>query len=87
MSSNRSYVAQKKDIKTLLDNPKITFVLGKPHNIPSLTLNRRSRFGQGHPVRQTRGRVRLHAHLRGRPDARRKGPSNYNDHYSNALTI
>ena len=24
----RSYVAQKKDIKTLLDNPKITFVLG-----------------------------------------------------------
>jgi hypothetical protein len=27
--SKRSYVAQKKDIKTLLDNPKITFVLGK----------------------------------------------------------
>lgn len=25
----RSYVAHKKDIKTLLDNPKITFVLGK----------------------------------------------------------
>ena len=50
MSSNRSYVAQKKDIKTLLDNPKITFVLGKLH-ILSITLNRRSRFRQGHPVR------------------------------------
>ena len=27
----RSYTAQKKDIKTLLGNPKITFVLGKLH--------------------------------------------------------
>lgn len=28
-TAKRSYTAQKKDIKTLLGNPKITFVLGK----------------------------------------------------------
>lgn len=32
LASNSSYIAQKKDIKTLLDNPKITFVLGKSLN-------------------------------------------------------
>ena len=36
-TAKRSYTAQKKDIKTLLGNPKITFVLGIQHT-PTLPL-------------------------------------------------
>ena len=35
-TAKRSYTAQKKDIKTLLGNPKITFVLGKYSSKSSL---------------------------------------------------
>ena len=34
-TAKRSYTAQKKDIKTLLGNPKITFVLGKQYQFLS----------------------------------------------------
>ena len=65
----RSYVAQKKDIKTLLDNPKITFVLGRDPLSITNSVCRWSRIRQGHSVCKTRRGIRLHAHLRRRPHA------------------
>jgi len=47
----KSHTAKKKDIRELLGNPKITFVLGK--NTHS-SLLRRPCLGQGDPVRQAR---------------------------------
>ena len=35
-TAKKSYTAQRKDIKTLLGNPKITFVLGTIQNSPLL---------------------------------------------------
>ena len=48
-TAKRSYTAQKKDIKTLLGNPKITFVLGKLH-VKVITV-RWTRIRQGNSVR------------------------------------
>ena len=51
-TAKRSYTAQKKDIKTLLGNPKITFVLGILPPILKI-LYRWTRLRQGHPMRET----------------------------------
>ena len=48
-TAKRSYTAQKKDIKTLLGNPKITFVLGKL--LIEVITFRWSRIRQGNSVR------------------------------------
>ena len=55
-----------RDIKKLLGNPKITFVLGNQR--PLLTQCRWTCFRQGYPMRQIGGRVWLYSHFNWRSD-------------------
>ena len=74
--SSEAKPESKIDVKKMLGNPKITFVIGKQNaqvpNMDGLLFSCRwTRIWKGNTVCQTRGGVWLHTHFNWRLDARR----------------
>ena len=77
-----------RNLKKLLGNPKVTFVLGKSHAFFETNFCcRRSRLRKRNSVRKARGRVQVPTHLHRRPHERRDQKGKFHFYFLTRLLL